>query len=506
MYIHQNPNFGTHNTSPRRGGIEYIVIHYVGALGGAEANVNYYNQPSTTNASADFYVGHDGEVWQYNPDPAARYCWAVGGRRQNTQGGRLYGVANNANCVNIEMCVRSASGNLVPNDPGWYFEEATIDSTVELTKYLMELYGIDVDHVIRHYDITGKLCVGVVGWNADSGSEDAWNDFKARLNAPNEPVEEPSDEDEEVVDDDEIAPISGLQATTLAPLSEAEVVEKVGELFTEDQKHSGILACVSMAQFILESGYGHTELAQNANNCFGMKVHLSGNTWEGSTWDGVSAYTKTTQEDDGQGNLYTIIADFRKYPCVEDSIADHSAYLTNARRGDALRYDGLVGCEDYKIAIQLIKDGGYATDTHYVEKLCNIVEKWDLTRFNYVAPEPEEEIYRVRKSWDNEASQIGAFIILDNAIACAENNLGYKVYDWNGNMIYRGPIEPYMVKVSIDDLNIRKGPGTDYATAGQTGIGVFTIVDEKNGAGSDTGWGKLLSGAGWISLDYTVTV
>ena len=101
---------------------------------------------------------------------------------------------------------------------------------------------------------------------------------------------------------------TGLQATVLKNLSEGDAIKKVGDLFTADQKKSGILACVSLAQFILESGYGKTELAQNANNCFGMKKNLSGNTWGGSTWDGKSIYTKKTQEDDGIGRLYIITA------------------------------------------------------------------------------------------------------------------------------------------------------------------------------------------------------
>lgn len=63
--------------------------------------------------------------------------------------------------------------------------------------------------------------------------------------------------------------------------------------------------------------------------------------------------------------------------------------------------------------------------------------------------------------------------------------------------------KPYMVEVSISNLNIRKGPGTNYGTAGVTGKGVFTIVEEASGQGSSSGWGKLKSGAGWISLDYT---
>ena len=92
----------------------------------------------------------------------------------------------------------------------------------------------------------------------------------------------------------------GLQASTLKDLTEARVIAKVGALFTADQKESGILASVSLAQFILESGYGKSELAQGGNNCFGMKKSLSGNTWAGSVWDGSSVYTKKTQEWNGE--------------------------------------------------------------------------------------------------------------------------------------------------------------------------------------------------------------
>ncbi|MEG0566141.1 MAG: N-acetylmuramoyl-L-alanine amidase, partial [Hungatella sp.] len=60
-----------------------------------------------------------------------------------------------------------------------------------------------------------------------------------------------------------------------------------------------------------------------------------------------------------------------------------------------------------------------------------------------------------------------------------------------------------MVRITIPDLNIRMGAGTDYARTGNmTGIGTVTIVETKEGEGSDSGWGRLFSGAGWISLDY----
>ena len=188
----------------------------------------------------------------------------------------------------------------------------------------------------------------------------------------------PQEEKEEVKEEK----VTGLQATALKSLSEADVIKKIGSLFTADQKKSGILASVSLAQFILESGYGKSELAQNANNCFGMKKSLSGNTWSGSTWDGKSIYTKKTGEQNPDGSYVTITADFRKYPCVEDSIADHSAYLNGAMNGSKQRYAGLKGCTDYKKAAQIIKDGGYATSLTYVEKLCDIISRWNLTQYD----------------------------------------------------------------------------------------------------------------------------
>lgn len=153
---------------------------------------------------------------------------------------------------------------------------------------------------------------------------------------------------------------SGLQASALKNLSEADVIAKVGPLFTADQKASGILASVSLAQFILESGYGKSELAQNANNCFGMKKSLSGNTWGGSAWDGTSIYTKKTQEYEN-GAYVTVTADFRKYPSVEKFIADHSDYLLGAKNGSRLRYDGLKADTDDrteeadKVAVRIAK-------------------------------------------------------------------------------------------------------------------------------------------------------
>ena len=120
--------------------------------------------------------------------------------------------------------------------------------------------------------------------------------------------------------------------------------------------------------------------------------------------------------------------------------------------------------------------------------------------------------YRVRKTWADSKSQIGAYRYLKYAKAKADANPGYSVFDPSGIAFYPTvtPVTPqptvtvpFLVKVSIYDLNIRTGPGADHSRTGKyTGVGVFTIVEVKPGKGSTTGWGRLKSAAGWISLDY----
>ena len=148
-----------------------------------------------------------------------------------------------------------------------------------------------------------------------------------------------------------------------------------------------------------------------------------------------------------------------------------------------------------KVTAQLGGGASEDTDAEYPEKLT-------------------EGYYRVRKAWSDSKSQKGAYKILSNAKKCADANPGYSVFDNNGVNIYTSntstqtaPDVPFTVKVSISNLNIRKGPGTDYAKTGKfTGKGVFTIVEVQSGQGASAGWGRLKSGAGWISLDYAAKI
>lgn len=165
-------------------------------------------------------------------------------------------------------------------------------------------------------------------------------------------------------------------------MTQQEFIERMAECAVKDMEISGIPASVTIAQAVLESGYGTTELAVNANNFFGMKCDLSGNTWE-SVWDGKSKYTKKTKEQSGDGRVYTLWADFRKYPNMDASVKDHSCYLTGSFRGKELRYQGIKGERDYKKAVQIIKEGGYATDRDYVLKICSIIDKFNLTQYDF---------------------------------------------------------------------------------------------------------------------------
>lgn len=118
-------------------------------------------------------------------------------------------------------------------------------------------------------------------------------------------------------------------------------------------------------------------------------------------------------------------------------------------------------------------------------------------------------LYRVRKTWADSKSQLGAYEVLANAKKKADENPGYSVFDESGNVVYTPAsstetftFTAYTVKVTASVLNIRKGPGTNYGTNGSIkDKGVYTIVAESDGQGA-TKWGKLKSGAGWISLDF----
>ena len=401
-------------TAGRKITVKGLMLHSVGCpQPKASVFINSWNSPSYNNACVHGFIdGNDGTVYQTLP--WNHWGWHCGSGSK--------GSGNNTH-IGVEMCepacikyTGGSSFTCSDKATARAVAKRTYEAAVELFAMLCKQYNLNpaADGVIiSHREGHSR---GIASNHGDP--EHLWNGLgmgytmdgfrkavKAKMNGSGSSGGGTG--------------TSGLQASVLKNLSEADVIAKVGPLFTADQKTSGILASVSLAQFILESGYGKSELAQNANNCFGMKKSLSGNTWGGSTWDGASIYTKKTQEYEN-GSYVTVTADFRKYPSVEKSIADHSAYLLGAENGNKLRYDGLKGCTDYKKAAQIIKDGGYATSQTYVENLCSIIEKWKLTQYDAANAGTAEAWYRVRKTWADAASQKGAFHSLANAKKCAD--------------------------------------------------------------------------------------
>lgn len=317
---------------------------------------------------------------------------------------------------------------------------------------------------------------------------------------------------------------SGTQWTEFVGLSEKDAAEKILELARQDYEKSGILASVTAAQMILESGYVTTELSK-ANNCFGMKAVLSGNSWPNSTWDGVSKVNIATKEEYTPGVITTIHADFRKYPKIEDSVADHSAYLLGAKNGSRLRYEGLTGCPDYRAAITLIKNGGYATDSKYIDKICNIIERYNLARYDKknaatVLPIPKPETgantqnnavpaaqpvdkYVVRRTFDETVFQLGAFSVLDNAKALADKNLGYQVFDATTKAVVYSPsltaIQKFIAKLMQYDQymqydNKNKKQWVYYN--GKKSAKTFWNARKNNKR-----WTNCVSGVQWAAVD-----
>lgn len=474
MSVKINTDFISNRNSYDNQTVKYIVIHNTDnyARGAnARAHAKAQHDGNFSGYSAHVYVDDTGA---YQATPYNRGAWHIG----VNYGGRLFGIANNRNAIGIEMCVQA----------GYNYERA-FQNTVDVCKQLMKKYSIDADHVIQHYDACAKNCPSAIrakgDWSrfkkliAGGNTEEtepvelyrvrkAWNDAASQIGAyqylSNAKVSCPAGYSVFNSAGKKIytnkTKTNGLQATELSGLTPAALIKKVGPLFTADQLKTGVLASVSMAQFILESGWGKSTLTQRANNAFGMKKNLSGNDWPGSMWDGVKTIPMKTGEQTKDGKHYTITADFRVYDCLQCSIGDHSAYLVGAKNGSKLRYAGLKGCKDYKKAATIIKNGGYATDIQYVQQLCKIIEQYGLTAYDVKTGNAKPET----KPESN-----------------AESKPTKK--------------KTFQVKVTATDLRIRRGPGTNYAFTGKyTGRGKFTIVEEQNG------WGRLKSGAGWICL------
>lgn len=151
-----------YNYSKRSVKPKYICIHDTGNPGASALNHYAYFNGGNRNASADFFVDSNNIIQIIDTD--VNYSWAVG------DGRGAYGITNSNSC-SIEMCLESDGKPT----------EATIQNTIELTKYLMNYYGISVSNVVRHYDASRKSCPN----SFKANNWGAWTNFKAKLSNTN---------------------------------------------------------------------------------------------------------------------------------------------------------------------------------------------------------------------------------------------------------------------------------------------------------------------------------
>ncbi len=276
----------------------------------------------------------------------------------------------------------------------------------------------------------------------------------------------------------------------------AQSVLDMVPLYLSEGGMEGVRGDIAFAQSCLETGnftFSGSVVTLSQNNFCGMGVTSNG--------------VKGNSFDTPQLGIRTQVQHLKAYAArsalKNDCIDPRFKYVTR-------------GCAEYAewLGQKENPDGkGWAAGAGYGEKILAIL-KGILGMAGGVSSGSvgDEGWYRVRKSWADASSQKGAFKSLENAKKCADDNLGHSVFDESGKAVYTGAAAfvPYMVRVSIPDLNIRKAPGTDKPKTGKVAsVGVFTIVEEADGRGASR-WGLLKSYQekrdGWISLDYTIRV
>lgn len=165
-------NFRAGRTQP----VRYIVMHYTANNGDtAKNNCDYYHRVGGLQASAHYFCDEHGAMQSVRECDTAWHC-----------GARAYWhpECRNANSIGIEMCSRKRA------DGSYYIKPETVANAATLAKDIMQRYGIDTEHVVRHYDVTGKRCP--MPWVDDPAQ---WTAFLAMLT----PEENTDEEDENMV-------------------------------------------------------------------------------------------------------------------------------------------------------------------------------------------------------------------------------------------------------------------------------------------------------------------
>ena len=157
-------NYAAGRTSP----IKYIVLHFTANNGDtAKNNADYFANNANIKASAHYFIDEN-SIYQSVKDTDT--AWHCGGGLQGTSGASFYQKCMNSNSLGIEMCSRKDVN-------GKYFiKDETVKNATQLTKVLMQKYNVPITNIIRHYDVTGKVCP-----EPFVREPRLWSDFKLNL-------------------------------------------------------------------------------------------------------------------------------------------------------------------------------------------------------------------------------------------------------------------------------------------------------------------------------------
>jgi flagellar protein FlgJ len=165
----------------------------------------------------------------------------------------------------------------------------------------------------------------------------------------------------------------------MATAAQQAFIKAAGKAAQTSEQKTGVPASVTVAQAILESGWGAHHMG-DANNYFGIKAQVvNGKVTFGTVATGF--VDKLTKEVDKSGKSFTITAHFRSYKNMADSFVDHGLFLTgNTRYRKAI--DAYATTKDANAFAQGLQDAGYATDPNYAKSLVGLMKKNDLYQFN----------------------------------------------------------------------------------------------------------------------------
>jgi hypothetical protein len=242
-------------------------------------------------------------------------------------------------------------------------------------------------------------------------------------------------------------------------MTKQEFLGMIVPLAVADMKKSKILASLTIAQAVLETGWGSSSVMMKAFALFGIKA--------GSTWKGRVFSSKTKEVYDGV-NYTTITDTFRAYNSFAESVADHSALLTGAAR-----YRNLIGEMDYREACRKIREDGYATAPNYTTSLIKVIEDNRLYQYDTAQPnntESEETLMsREYEELNKKISNLSSLVtkLTDNSVI---------KYAWNDKNI------PEYARETITKLtyrNILKGDENGKLNLSNDFIRMLVLLDRS---------------------------